>query len=126
VLRRLIPLLPPTNGLVIVLGNGLLIRRGVRDGWTGPVLGALTWYWVINRYIMIIGRIDKDIRLVRSTPSDGDIEQVRHGVRRLVIQHHTGLVANVGASSLALLDVVLERGSPRSGRSGSRQKHAGR
>ncbi len=39
-LRRLNPLLPPTNGVVIVVGNGLLIRRRVRDGWSWPVLGA--------------------------------------------------------------------------------------
>jgi hypothetical protein len=115
-LRRLIPLLPPTNGIVILVGNGLLIRRGVRDGWSRPVLGALTWYWAINLHIIAVGRIDKDIRMVRSTPSDGDIEQVRHGVRRLVIQHHAGLAANLGASGLALLDLVLDRGSPESSR----------
>ena len=35
-LRRLITLLPPTSGVVFVVGNGLLIRRGVRDGWSWP------------------------------------------------------------------------------------------
>lgn len=55
-------------------------------------------YYVIHYFCE---KIAEDVKNIKETPNDAPIVQVTENVRRLIIQHHLGLFAN-------LLVVVIE------------------
>ncbi len=99
-LKRLIPLLPPSNGFVILFGTAALIYQCFLRGWDGPSILILTFYWLVTGYLITFGRIAAAVMDVRKTDSQGDIGDVRRGVSRLIVRHHIGLSANLGVVGL--------------------------
>jgi len=100
-LKRLAPLLPPSNGIVILVGMGGLIYQGIITNWVLSSIIIITLYILMNLYIIFIRRIAYWVNGLKSTSSNGDIKTVRANVKNLVIDHHLGLIAN-------FLVVVLE------------------
>tara|TARA_Y100001933_G_C18925761_1_gene533076 strand:+ start:347 stop:826 length:480 start_codon:yes stop_codon:yes gene_type:complete len=100
-LKRLSPLLPPSNGAVIFFGNIALIAQGFLSGWNILSIGILVIYWAIMLYIILVKNIALDVKRLQETPNEAPIESVTENVRRLIVQHHLGLLAN-------LLVVIME------------------
>ena len=100
-LKRLSPLLPPSNGFVILFGNFALIAQGVIRGWDFLSIMIIVTYWAIMLYIIIFKKIAEDVKNIKETPNDAPIAKITENVSRLIVQHHLGLIAN-------LLVVILE------------------
>lgn len=100
-LKRLSPLLPPSNGFVILFGNIALIAQGYYRDWDFLAILILAVYWTIMLYIIIFKKIAEDVRNIKETPNNAALSKVTENVRRLIVQHHLGLLAN-------LLVVLLE------------------
>lgn len=100
-LKRLSPLLPPSNGFVILFGNIALITQGILRGWDFLSVLIIVAYWAIMLYIIIFKKIAQDVKNIKETPNDAPLSKVTENVRRLIVQHHLGLLAN-------FLVVVLE------------------
>lgn len=82
VLQRLVPVLPPANGAVIVAGTALLIAQGVIRSWDVLALMPLAAFWTIPLYIIVIAHIAADVRAVRETDSaSADLDTVARNVR---------------------------------------------
>jgi hypothetical protein len=94
-LKRLTPLLPPSNGLVIIAGTTLLVMQAIGDQWSLVTTVPLVGYWVSMLSIIIIGRNPAVVRDIRAHDSQGDITLVRLDVRRVSIQHHAALFTNL-------------------------------
>lgn len=94
-LKRLSPLLPPSNGFVIFFGNLALIIQGVFREWNLISIGIIVIYWVIMLYIILVKKIAQDVKHIKETPNDAAIEVLTENVKRLIVQHHLGLVANL-------------------------------
>lgn len=104
-LKRLTPLLPPSNGFVILFGTVALILQAVSHGWSWQSLVVIIFYWGIHAYIIFFGKIAVAVKNVRSTDSKkDDLRKVTGNVRHLVIQHHLGLLANFG---VVILEFIL-------------------
>ena len=102
-LKRLTPLLPPSNGFVILFGTAALVYLGVLTQWSWLAVLPLAFYWLVTGYTITFGRIAAAVKDVRTTPSDGNITEVRRGVSRLIVNHHIGLIANLGTVLLTFL-----------------------
>lgn len=94
-LKRLSPLLPPSNGFVILFGNVALIMQGIIRNWDFISIVIIAMYWIIMLYIILVRKIAQDVKNIKETPNDAAIEVVTENVRRLIVQHHLGLVANL-------------------------------
>ncbi len=102
-LKRLAPLLPPSNGFVILFGFGSLITQGIALHWEIRSLVVLVYYLLLNIYIIFIGQIVKDVKNLKETESTGDLSKVTSNVKKLIFNHHLGLFANLGVVSLELI-----------------------
>lgn len=108
-LKRLIPLLPPSNGFVILFGTAAMVYQGFARGWDRASVAVLAFYWALMGYLITFGKIGAAVADVRETSSDGDIQDVRRGVSSLIVRHHIGLVANLGTVILQFLLVIARQ-----------------
>lgn len=106
ILKHLIPVLPPSNGIVVVGGPASLLWQSIARHWDWPSLVVLAWYASLQLYIIIFGRIAQAIKNVAVTSSDGDPAAVRLGVTDLVRQHRNGLIHAFGALVLETLLII--------------------
>jgi hypothetical protein len=104
-LKRLTPLLPPSNGAVILLGTAALVYLAVVNSWSWLSILPLAFFWLVTGYLITFGRIAAAVKDLRNTSSEGAIKDVRRSVGRLVVRHHIGLVANLGTALLTFLFV---------------------
>jgi hypothetical protein len=112
-LKRLIPLLPPSNGVVIVFGTGAMVYQGFTRNWDRASIAVLAFYWSVMGYLISFGKIAAAVKDVRAISSDSSIEDVRRGVARLIVRHHIGLIANLGAVMLEFILMATDaRESP--------------
>ncbi|MFP4698601.1 MAG: hypothetical protein ACLFMO_07830 [Eubacteriales bacterium] len=72
-LKRLIPLLPPSNGFVILFGTISLIYQAVIRNWDIVSVLLIVIYCSAMLYIIFIGKIAEVVKEVRSTSSTNDI-----------------------------------------------------
>ena len=105
-LKRLIPLLPPSNGFVILFGTVAMVYQAGLRNWDWQSVVVMAFYWLFMGYLITLGNIAGAVRDVRETSSDADIDAVRCGVGRLVVRHHLGLVATLGTAVLELAFVI--------------------
>jgi hypothetical protein len=105
-LKRLIPLLPPANGAVILLGTLAMLYQALLRAWDWPSLVVLVFYWAVIGYLITLGDIRGAVRNVQETSSDSEILIVRRGVGRLVLHHHMALLANLGVVVLQFVLVI--------------------
>ena len=108
-LKRLIPLLPPSNGFVILFGTAAMLYQGFARKWDRASVAVLAFYWAIMGYLITFGKIGAAVADVRETSSDGKIQDVKRGVSRLIVRHHIGLVANLGTVILQFVLVIAKR-----------------
>lgn len=106
-LKHLIPVLPPSNGVVVVGGFAALVWQGVQRGWDGRAVAVLAFDVAGQLYIIGVGRIAAAVRDVRTTPSDAPVPAVAKGVRQLIRQHRNGLGHALGVLLLELVLVVV-------------------
>ena len=102
-LKRLTPLLPPSNGAVIVFGTAALVYLGILNSWSWLSLFPLAFFWLVTGYLITFGRIAAAVKDLNTTSSEGAMEDVRRSVSRLIVRHHIGLVANLGTALLTFL-----------------------
>ncbi|WP_338869202.1 hypothetical protein WBJ53_19530 [Spirosoma sp. SC4-14] len=105
-LKRLIPVMPPSNGLVLLGGTALLIYQAItlHGDWSSIVL--IVYYWGIQLFIFLGLNVSGAIQDVLNTPSDSSILEVSRGVKQLVLAHHAGLVQNFGTVLLQFLLII--------------------
>lgn len=102
-LKRLSPLLPPSNGFVVLFGTGSLIYQCTLHNWNWQSLVILLFYILMNLYIIFIGKIAIAVKNLQQTDSNADIKKVTSNVRHLIIEHHLGLFANLGVVILEFI-----------------------
>jgi hypothetical protein len=105
-LKRLIPLLPPSFGVVLVWGTAGMLYQAVLLGWDWATVAVPAFYWLVIGSIILFCDIRGTVRDVQEADSEGDISVVRCGVARLVRSHHLALIANFGAVVLQLALVI--------------------
>lgn len=106
-LQRLIPLLPPSNGLVVLGGGGALLWQAIQRGWDGVAV-LIFGFWLGGLlYIIVIGRIAAAVKDVWTTSSNGELHAVNRGVKNLIRQHFNGLLHAIGVILLQLGLVVF-------------------
>jgi hypothetical protein len=105
-LKRLIPLLPPSNGFVILFGTAAMIYQAVLRGWDTASIVIIKFYWMWMLGIIAVGNVRGAVDTVRTTPSDGERAAVRRGVGWLAVLRYAGLIANPGAVVLELSLVI--------------------
>lgn len=106
-LKRLIPLLPPSNGVVVAGGGATLFWQAVQRSWDGTAVIIFSFWLAGLLYIIVIGKIAAAVKDVWTTPSDGELSAVKRGVRNLIRQHFNGLLHAIGVILLQLGLVVL-------------------
>jgi len=106
-LKRLSPLLPPSNGFVILFGNIAMIIQGFLRSWDILSILILVVYWVLMLYIIIFKKIAEDVKNIKETPNDASIHKVTENVRRLIVQHHLGLVANLAVVVIEFVIIIV-------------------
>jgi hypothetical protein len=106
-LKRLIPILPPSNGVAVIGGFSALIWQGALRDWDRVSVIILAFYLAGQLYIILFGKILSAIRDVWTTSSDGDLNAVRCGVRNLIRQHFNGLLHALGVLVLELSLVIF-------------------
>jgi hypothetical protein len=106
-LKRLIPVLPPSNGVAVIGGFAALIWQGIQRNWDWIAIFILAFCWSGQLSIILFGKIFSAIKDVWRTPSDGDLGDVRRGVRNLVRLHFSGLLHALGVLVLELGLVVF-------------------
>ena len=106
VLKRMIPVLPPSNGMVVVGGLAAIVWQCTLLDWSAPSIMILAWYLALQVYIVAFGRIAAAVRDVWTNASDGEEAVVRRGVWNLIRQHRTGLIHAVGVVALELALIV--------------------
>ncbi|MGB0934047.1 MAG: hypothetical protein ACPGU5_07170 [Lishizhenia sp.] len=95
-LKRLTPLLPPSYGVVVLGGIFTLFYQSFHLGWSMPSIIILALYFIITLYTLLIVKVGSAVLLVKKEDSfSGDLHKVKYGVKRLIISHHWGLIANL-------------------------------
>ena len=106
-LKRLSPLLPPSNGFVIFFGTlALIVQIILTDGHYFSILIPVV-YWGVMLYIIFVKKIVQDVKHIKETPNDAQLIKVTDNVKRLIVQHHLGLMANIMVVVLELLFILL-------------------
>ena len=105
-LQRLVPLLPPSNGAVIVLGSGALVYQAAMSGWQFLSLVAPLFYWLVMIYIIFVTDIAGAVRALREGSHTDSQSVLRRKVGRLVVQHHIALSANAGVVFLQFAWII--------------------
>lgn len=93
-LKKLIPLLPPSNGFVIFFGMLSMITQCILTDLSYFSIGIILFYTTSMLHIIFIGGINSAINEVKNIDSNGDITSVKSGLKRLIKLHHQGLFAN--------------------------------
>ena len=96
--------LPPSNGIVILVGVTGLIWQGVALHWTWPATVVFAAWLVGQIYILTFGRIMQAVRYLRRTDNTSAIVDVRLAVRQLIRQHFNGYLH---AATIIVLELAL-------------------
>lgn len=106
ILKHLIPVLPPSNGVVVFGGLACLLWQAIDRNWDWPALTVLVWYAALQLYILVFGRIAQAIKYVARTPGDADAATIRRGTTNLVRQHRNGFIHAAGVLLLETLLII--------------------
>ena len=101
-LKRLAPLLPPSNGFVVLFGISALTYQCTLHFWDLPSLSIFLFYILMNIYIIFISKVATAIKNLKETQSDTEISKVTSNVKHLIALHHLGLLAKLGVVILEL------------------------
>ena len=96
--------LPPSNGIVIILGVTGLIWQGMALHWTWSAIVVFAAWLVGQIYILTFGRIVQAVRYLRRTDNASPIGDVRRAVRQLIRQHFNGYLH---AATIVVLELAL-------------------
>lgn len=104
-LKRLTPLLPPSNGVVIIVGLILLMRQAWELNWTAESLLLPFTYLCVMLGIVLVGKNPAVVFAIRDQDQDSPIEEVRRTIRLVGIHHHIALFTNLGVVLYQLLAI---------------------
>lgn len=104
-LKRLTPLLPPSNGVVILVGLTLLIRQAWELDWTVESLLLPLIYLCVMLGIVLIGKNPAVVFAIREQDQSSPIEEVRRTIRLVGIHHHIALFTNLGVVLYQLIAI---------------------
>lgn len=94
-LKRLTPLLPPSNGLVILVGTTLLFMQATGESWSLAATALPVFYLSMMIGIIVIGKNPAVVFSIRSHDSSSDIADLRIDLRLVGIHHHIALFTNL-------------------------------
>lgn len=94
-LRRLTPLLPPSNGVVILAGMTLLTIQSANADWSLETLILPIAYLSMMLGIVLIGKNPSVVFAIRAHDENTPIEVVRQTMRKVGRHHHTALFTNL-------------------------------
>ncbi len=103
-LKRLTPLLPPSNGVVILIGTTLLILQSAEQSWSLESLSIPVFYILMMAGIVLIGKNPSVVFAIRRLDQDSPIQAVTQTIRTVGIHHHIALVTNL---AVVLLQIFL-------------------
>ena len=90
-----------------------MVYQGFTRKWDRASIAVLAFSWSVMGYLISFGKIAAAVKDVRETSSDSSIKEGRRGVARLIVQHHIGLIANLGAVMLEFILMATDaRESP--------------
>lgn len=95
VLKRLTPLLPPSNGVVILFGTTLLFMQASTENWSLVATSLPVFYLSMMLGIIFIGKNPAVVFSIRSHDSNSDIADLRIDLRQVGIHHHIALFTNL-------------------------------
>lgn len=103
-LKKLTTFLPASNGLVIASSLTLMILQGLSNSWVNLSVIQLTGWTLILFYIVAIRKNPLSVKAIRSHSSKAeDISIIHNDIKRLGIDHHLGLIANIFGLILQLM-----------------------
>ena len=102
-LQRLTSKLPASNGVVILGGVTLMTIQSNAASWSGLPLLQIYGYLAMLLVIVGVRRNPSTVRAIRAhSSSNGNIEVLQGDIRRVGIDHHLGLLANLFALIIQL------------------------
>ena len=104
VLQGLSSYLPPSYGVVSLVGLCGLIWQCIILNWTWQADTVLGFWFLGQVYILTFGKIVQAVKDLRQTKKDDAIMVVRRVVRQLIRQHFNGLLHAMG---IVVLEIVL-------------------
>lgn len=103
-LQRLTSKLPASNGLVILSGVTLMTTQAINGSWRGLPLLQICGYLFMLLVIVGVRRNPSTVRDIRAHSSSNErIEVLQRDIRKVGIDHHLGLLANLFALIIQLL-----------------------
>lgn len=102
-LRRLTPLLPPSNGVVILAGMTLLTIQTANANWSLETLVLPIAYLSMMLGIVLIGKNPSVVFAIRSHNDSTPLDVVRKTIRKVGRHHHTALFTNLAIVLYQLL-----------------------
>ena len=96
--------LPPSNGIMMLLGVTGLIWQGVALIWTWPAIVVFAAWLIGQIYILTFGHIVQAVGDLRRTETASPIVDVRRAVRQLIRQHFNGYLH---AATIVVLELAL-------------------
>lgn len=94
-LKRLTPLLPPSNGVVILVGTTLLLRQAWDLGWSWEATLLPIFYLTMMLGIVLVGKNPSVVFAIRAQDESSDLAEVKKTIRLVGIHHHTALATNL-------------------------------
>lgn len=97
-LQRLTSKLPASNGVVILGGVTLMTFQANAASWSGLPLIQICGYLAMLLVIVAVRRNPSTVRSIRAHSSSNEsIEALQADIRRVGIDHHLGMLANLFA-----------------------------
>ncbi|MCF8529087.1 MAG: hypothetical protein K9G13_04330 [Aquiluna sp.] len=94
-LKRLTPLLPPSNGVVILAGTSLLFWQAVNLDWSWQSTLLPVFYILMMAGIVLIGKNPAVVFSIRSHGPESPLPELRRDLRLVGIHHHIALFTNL-------------------------------
>lgn len=105
-LKRLTPLLPPSNGIVILVGTTLLMRQAWDMNWSFESLVQPVVYITMMLGIVLVGRNPAIVFAIRAQDENSPLDEVRKSIRSVGQQHHIALFTNLAVVLYQLLVIA--------------------
>jgi hypothetical protein len=102
-LKRMTPLLPPSNGLVILVGLFLLMRQASDLGWGFEAAVMPIFYLTMMLFIVLVLRNPAVVFTIRAQDETTELSEIRKAIRRVGRDHHIALFTNLSVVLYQLL-----------------------
>lgn len=106
-LKRLTPLLPPSNGVVILAGLTLLLLQAAELDWAWTASSLPIFYFCMMAGIVIVGKNPAVVFSIRRHGQDSPTSDLIRNLRLVGIHHHIALATNLLVVILQLTTITF-------------------